>query len=50
MEIKQKDEVKEDVEKEVKRLVNSFKYAGTGVLSALKKERNMKIHYFFVNK
>lgn len=45
MEIKQKDEVKEDVEKEAKRLVNSFKYAGTGILSALKEERNMKIHY-----
>ncbi len=28
-----------------KSLINSFKYAFTGIISALKKERNMKIHF-----
>lgn len=45
METKQKEDVREEVEKEAKRLVNSFKYAGTGIISAFKKEKNMKIHY-----
>lgn len=45
METKQKEDVKEEVEKEAKRMVNSFKYAGTGIISAFKEERNMKIHF-----
>lgn len=28
-----------------KKLINSFKYAFTGIFSALKKERNLKIHF-----
>lgn len=28
-----------------KKLINSFKYAFTGIWAALKKERNMKIHF-----
>ena len=28
-----------------KRLINSFKYAFTGIWTALKKEKNMKIHF-----
>jgi diacylglycerol kinase (ATP) len=50
MDMKQKEEIKEEVKEEfvaeTKRFVNSFKYAGTGILTALKKERNMKIHFF----
>ena len=45
MEIKSKEEVKEEFEVETKRLVNSFKFAGTGIFTAFKKERNMKIHF-----
>ena len=45
MDIKSKEEVKEEVEIETKRLVNSFKYAGTGILTAFKEEKNMKIHF-----
>ena len=32
--------------KEIKNLGHSFKYAGTGVWSSFKSERNMKIHVF----
>lgn len=51
MEIKQegKDSIKEINERvdiEAKRLINSFKYAGTGIITSLKKEKNMKIHFF----
>lgn len=45
MDIKSKEEVKEEFEVETKRLVNSFKFAGTGIFTAFKKERNMKIHF-----
>ena len=45
MDIKSKEEIREEVEIETKRLVNSFKYAGTGILTAFKEERNMKIHF-----
>lgn len=31
-----------------KKLINSFKYAGEGVISSLKTERNMKIHFFIM--
>lgn len=31
-----------------KNIVNSFKYAIMGILSSLKSERNMKVHFFFV--
>lgn len=31
-----------------KKLVNSFKYAGEGIISSLKTERNMKIHFFIM--
>ena len=41
-----KEELKEEFEVEAKKLVNSFKFAGVGILTALKKERNMKIHFF----
>lgn len=40
-----REEIKEEVEVETKRLIHSFKYAGTGIISALKKEKNMKIHF-----
>ena len=50
MDSKQKDEIreeiKEEMEVEAKRLVNSFKYAGTGIFTSLKTEKNMKIHFF----
>ena len=46
MEIKPREEVKEEFEFEAKRLINSFKFAGVGIFTALKKERNMKIHFF----
>lgn len=45
MEIKSKEEVKEEFEVETKRMVNSFKYAGTGIFTAFRKEKNMKIHF-----
>lgn len=32
----------------MKSLINSFKYAFEGILTALKTERNMKIHFGFV--
>ena len=38
----------DDVKKEKKRLINSFKYAGQGIMSAFKSERNMKIHLAFM--
>ena len=41
-----KEEIKEEVTVETKRLVHSFKYAGTGIITALKKEKNMRIHFF----
>jgi len=41
----QKEEIKEEVEVEAKRLINSFKYAGTGIITSFKSERNMKIHF-----
>lgn len=31
-----------------KNLINSFKYAGVGIITAIKSERNIKIHIFFV--
>ena len=40
-----REEIKEEVEVETKRLINSFKYAGTGIFTSLKKEKNMKIHF-----
>ena len=45
MELKPREEVKEEFEVEAKRLVNSFKFAGVGIFTALKKEKNMKIHF-----
>lgn len=51
MDSKQKEEIKEEIDVEAKRLVNSFKYAGTGIYTSLKTEKNMKIHFaimFFV--
>ena len=45
MDSKQKEEIKEEVEVEAKRLVNSFKYAGTGIITSFKSEKNMKIHF-----
>ena len=45
MDSKQKEEIKEEVEVEAKRLVNSFKYAGTGIVTSFKSEKNMKIHF-----
>lgn len=32
----------------MKKLINSFRYAFCGILSAIKSERNMKIHFTFV--
>lgn len=32
----------------MKKLIKSFKYAFCGILSSLKSERNMKIHFLFV--
>lgn len=46
MDLKPREEVKEEFEAEAKKLVNSFKFAGVGIFTALKKERNMKIHFF----
>lgn len=43
-----KEELKEEMKVETKRLVNSFKYAGTGIFTSLKKEKNMKIHLMAV--
>lgn len=40
-----KEELKEEMKVETKRLVHSFKYAGTGIFTSLKKEKNMKIHF-----
>ena len=31
-----------------KKLINSFKYAGEGIVSSFKSERNMKIHIFIM--
>jgi len=31
-----------------KKLINSFKYAGEGIVSSFKSERNMKIHMFIM--
>lgn len=49
MDLNHKEQIKEELEKEVKvetkRLIHSFKYAGTGIFSAIKKEKNMKIHF-----
>ena len=46
MENKRKEDIKEEFEVEAKKLVNSFKFAGVGIFTAWKKERNMKIHFF----
>ncbi len=32
----------------LKKLINSFKYAFIGIITALKKEQNMKIHYLIM--
>ena len=40
MNLKQKRKMKV----QTKKLVNSFKYAGEGIISSFKSERNMKIH------
>lgn len=40
-----KEEIREEMKVETKRLVHSFKYAGTGIFTSLKKEKNMKIHF-----
>lgn len=45
MDLKGKEELKEEMEVETKRLIHSFKYAGTGIITSLKKEKNMKIHF-----
>ncbi|MCR5146645.1 MAG: diacylglycerol kinase family protein [Clostridia bacterium] len=45
MDLKNREEIKEEVEVETKRLIHSFKYAGTGIITSLKKEKNMKIHF-----
>ncbi len=45
MDSKQKEEIKEEVEVEAKRLVNSFKFAGEGIITSFKSEKNMKIHF-----
>ena len=46
MELKPREEVKEEFEVEAKKFVNSFKFAGVRIFTALKKERNMKVHFF----
>ena len=46
MELKHGEELKEEMKVETKRLIHSFKYAGTGIFTSLKKEKNMKIHFF----
>lgn len=40
-----KEELREEVKVETKRLVHSFKYAGTGIFTSLSQEKNMKIHF-----
>lgn len=45
MELKHGEELKEEMKFETKRLIHSFKYAGTGIFTSLKKEKNMKIHF-----
>ena len=44
----QKEEIKEEMEVEAKRLINSFKYAGTGIITSFKSEKNMKIHFLAI--
>ena len=39
---------KKEMDVEGKRLVSSFKYAGCGIITALKAEKNMKIHFLAV--
>ena len=36
------------MENKTKKLINSFKYAGEGIISAFHTERNMKIHIFIM--
>lgn len=41
---KEKEEPQKFVKSKVKRIRNSFKYAGTGIFSAFKTELNMQVH------
>lgn len=41
---KKKEKVQKFEKGKVKRIKNSFKYAGTGILSAFKSELNMQVH------
>lgn len=36
------------MENKTKKLINSFKYAGEGIISAFRTEQNMKIHIFIM--
>ena len=42
---KEKEEPQKFVKSKVKRIRNSFKYAGTGIFSAFKTELNMQVHF-----
>lgn len=37
-----------EMKKKAKKLINSFKYAGEGIINSFKTERNMKIHVFIM--
>ena len=39
------EEAPKFVKSKVKKLSNSFKYAGTGIFSAFKSELNMQVHF-----
>lgn len=39
---------KRKMQVKTKKLINSFKYAGEGIVSSFKSERNMKIHIFIM--
>ena len=39
---------KRKMQVKTKKLINSFKYAGEGIISSFKSERNMKIHIFIM--
>lgn len=42
------EEVPKFIKSKVKRIRNSFKYAGTGIFSAFKTELNMQVHLFMM--
>ena len=39
---------KRKMQVKTKKIINSFKYAGEGIVSSFKSERNMKIHIFIM--